>query len=82
MISYFISFSFSKNQQTVKEFCDQALAGQSVGMFSAPKLRRLMEDESLRELVCSKLNLGLEVKLSEDEFVKEVVCLLIANQGS
>ncbi|UMM38753.1 hypothetical protein L5515_016107 [Caenorhabditis briggsae] len=62
----------SKNQQTVKEFCDQALAGQSVGMFSAPKLRRLMEDESLRELVCSKLNLGLEVKLSEDEFVKEV----------
>uniref|UniRef100_A0A1I7U7I1 MAP kinase-activating death domain protein n=1 Tax=Caenorhabditis tropicalis TaxID=1561998 RepID=A0A1I7U7I1_9PELO len=62
----------SKNQQAVKEFCDQALAGQSVGMFSAPKLRRLMEDESLRELVCSKLNLGLEVKLSEDEYVKEV----------
>lgn len=42
-------------------------------MFAAPKLRRLMEDESLRELVCSKLNLGLETKLSEDEFVKEVV---------
>lgn len=42
-------------------------------MFSAPKLKRLMEDESLRELVCSKLNLGLEVKLSEDEYVKEVV---------
>ncbi|CAI2355571.1 unnamed protein product [Caenorhabditis sp. 36 PRJEB53466] len=62
----------SKNQQTVKEFCDQALAGQSVGMFAAPKLRRLMEDESLRELVCSKLNLGLDVKLSEDEYVKEV----------
>ncbi|CCD62711.1 MAP kinase-activating death domain protein [Caenorhabditis elegans] len=62
----------SKNQQTVKEFCDQALVGQSVGMFSAPKLKRLMEDESLRELVCSKLNLGLEVKLSEDEYVKEV----------
>ncbi|CAL2052823.1 unnamed protein product [Caenorhabditis brenneri] len=62
----------SKNQQTVKEFCDQALAGQSVGMFSAPKLKRLMEDESLRELVCSKLNLGLEVKLSEEEYVKEV----------
>ncbi|CAB3400657.1 unnamed protein product [Caenorhabditis bovis] len=62
----------SKNQQLVREYCDQALAGQSVGMFSAPKLRRLMEDESLRELVCSKLNLGLEFKLSEDEYVKEI----------
>ncbi|CAD6188935.1 unnamed protein product [Caenorhabditis auriculariae] len=62
----------SKNQQMVREFCDQALAGQSIGMFAAPKLRRLMEDESLRELVCSKLNLGLEHKLSEDEYVKEI----------
>uniref|UniRef100_A0A8R1DES0 MAP kinase-activating death domain protein n=1 Tax=Caenorhabditis japonica TaxID=281687 RepID=A0A8R1DES0_CAEJA len=62
----------SKNQQIVKEICDQALAGQSVGMFAAPKLRRLMEDETMRELVCSKLNLGLDLKLSEDEYVKEV----------
>lgn len=32
-----------------------------------------MEDESLRELVCSKLNLGLEQRLSDEDFVKEVV---------
>ena len=56
----------------------------------APKVKRLMEDESLRELVClflsrifdnsssiqvcSKLNLGLEHKMSEEDFVKEIVC--------
>uniref|UniRef100_A0A158R4P6 MAP kinase-activating death domain protein n=1 Tax=Syphacia muris TaxID=451379 RepID=A0A158R4P6_9BILA len=58
----------SKNQQMVREICEQVLNGQGVGMFTYPKVRRLMEDENLRELVCSKLNLGLDVKLSEDDF--------------
>ncbi|PAV73893.1 hypothetical protein WR25_16074 [Diploscapter pachys] len=62
----------SKNQQQVREYCDQVLTGQGIGMFAVPKLKRLMEDESLRELACSKLNLGLENKLTEDEFVKEI----------
>ncbi|WKY14190.1 hypothetical protein Q1695_000048 [Nippostrongylus brasiliensis] len=62
----------SKNQQTVREICDQVIAGQGVGVFTYPKLKRLMEDESLRELVCSKLNLGLEQRLTDDDFVKEV----------
>ncbi|CAJ0938342.1 unnamed protein product, partial [Mesorhabditis belari] len=61
----------SKNQQTVREVCDAILAGQGIGMFAYPKFKRLMEDESLRELVCSKLNLGLENRLTEEEFVKE-----------
>ncbi|VDO77367.1 unnamed protein product [Heligmosomoides polygyrus] len=62
----------SKNQQTVREICDQVISGQGVGVFTYPKLKRLMEDESLRELVCSKLNLGLEQRLSDEDFVKEV----------
>ena len=49
-------------------------------MFAVPKLKRLMEDESLRELACSKLNLGLENKLTEDEFVKEIVSVLICSK--
>ncbi|CAJ0563972.1 unnamed protein product, partial [Mesorhabditis spiculigera] len=61
----------SKNQQAVREVCDAILAGQGIGMFAYPKFKRLMEDESLRELVCSKLNLGLENKLTEEEYVKE-----------
>ncbi|VDM59907.1 unnamed protein product [Angiostrongylus costaricensis] len=39
----------------------------------AASQQRLMEDESLRELVCSKLNLGLEQRLTDEEYVKEIV---------
>ncbi|EPB80004.1 DENN domain protein [Ancylostoma ceylanicum] len=62
----------SKNQQTVREICDQVLSGQGVGVFTYPKLKRLMEDESLRDLVCSKLNLGLEHRLTDEDYVKEI----------
>ncbi|KJH48733.1 DENN domain protein [Dictyocaulus viviparus] len=62
----------SKNQQTVREICDNVLSGQGVGVFTYPKLKRLMEDESLRELVCSKLNLGLEYRLTDEDYVKEI----------
>ncbi|VDM46070.1 unnamed protein product, partial [Toxocara canis] len=62
----------SKNQQVVREICDQVLSGQGVGVFTYPKLKRLMEDESLRQLVSSKLNLGLEIKHSEDDFVQDM----------
>lgn len=66
--------NFSKNQQIVRDVCDQVLAGQGIGVFTYAKLRRLMEDESLRQLVCSKLNLGLDIKHSEEDFVQEMVC--------
>ncbi|VDN56295.1 unnamed protein product [Dracunculus medinensis] len=64
--------NFSKNQQIVRDVCDQVLAGQGIGVFTYAKLRRLMEDESLRQLVCSKLNLGLDIKHSEEDFVQEM----------
>lgn len=60
----------------VREICDQVLQGQGVGVFTYPKLKRLMEDESLREQACSKLNLGLDHKhSSEDEDIEDVVRL-------
>ncbi|TMS37002.1 hypothetical protein L596_004034 [Steinernema carpocapsae] len=62
----------SKNQQMMREICDQVVAGNGVGMFVYSRMKRLMEDESLRELVCSKLNLGLEVKRREDENVPDI----------
>uniref|UniRef100_A0A0N4Z317 MAP kinase-activating death domain protein n=1 Tax=Parastrongyloides trichosuri TaxID=131310 RepID=A0A0N4Z317_PARTI len=58
----------TKNQQIVKETCDQILNGNSIGVFAFPKVKRLMEDESLRELVCQKLNLGLSIKYTEEEY--------------
>uniref|UniRef100_A0AC35U4W9 MAP kinase-activating death domain protein n=1 Tax=Rhabditophanes sp. KR3021 TaxID=114890 RepID=A0AC35U4W9_9BILA len=58
----------SKSQQIVRETCDQILNGNGIGVFAYPKVKRLMEDESLRELVCGKLNLGLSIKYTEEEY--------------
>ncbi len=67
----------SKNQQAVRDICDQVLNGQGVGVFMYGKMKRLMEDESLRELVCSKLNLGLDLEQfnDEDAAIPDIVCL-------
>ena len=62
-----------KNQHQIIDICDQVLAGQGIGIFAGSKMKRLLEDESLRELVCSKLNLGLEVRYAEDEFIQDIV---------
>ena len=63
----------NKNQQTIREVCDQIQAGQGIGVFTYPKVKRLLEDESLRELVCSKLNLGLDLHYAEDDFLVDRV---------
>uniref|UniRef100_A0AC34GSX0 MAP kinase-activating death domain protein n=1 Tax=Panagrolaimus sp. ES5 TaxID=591445 RepID=A0AC34GSX0_9BILA len=59
----------NKNQQTIREVCDQIQAGQGIGVFTYPKVKRLLEDESLRELVCSKLNIGIDLHYAEDDFL-------------
>uniref|UniRef100_A0A915DNJ7 MAP kinase-activating death domain protein n=1 Tax=Ditylenchus dipsaci TaxID=166011 RepID=A0A915DNJ7_9BILA len=73
-----------KNQQLIAEVCDQIIAGQGVGVFTYPKVKRLLEDESLRELACSKLQNytagqqrncpkpNLDDRYSVDEFVQDV----------
>lgn len=69
-----LRYTFSKNQQSTKEICDAVAAGQGVSVFTLPKLKRLMEDENLRALVCSRLNFGLDRKhSSEEEFLDDVV---------
>uniref|UniRef100_A0A7E4W4U7 MAP kinase-activating death domain protein n=1 Tax=Panagrellus redivivus TaxID=6233 RepID=A0A7E4W4U7_PANRE len=59
----------NKSQQTIREICEQILVGQSIGVFTYPKVKRLLEDESLREFVCNKLNLGLDLHYAEDDFL-------------
>uniref|UniRef100_A0A1I8BUI1 MAP kinase-activating death domain protein n=1 Tax=Meloidogyne hapla TaxID=6305 RepID=A0A1I8BUI1_MELHA len=61
-----------KSQQQILEICEQVISGQGIGVFSGSKVKRLLEDESLRELICSKLNMGLEVNYAEDEFLQDV----------
>lgn len=68
-------FCSSKNQQAVRDICDQVLGGQGVSFLTVPKLRKLMEDESLRCIACAKLNYHLREKkhFAEDEFLDDVV---------
>ncbi|KAI1725545.1 DENN (AEX-3) domain-containing protein [Ditylenchus destructor] len=70
-----------KSQQALVEMCDQIVAGQGIGVFAYPKIKRLLEDESLRELACSKLQNAVQRKSSKpnlderysvDEFIQEV----------
>ncbi|GMT35557.1 hypothetical protein PFISCL1PPCAC_26854, partial [Pristionchus fissidentatus] len=46
-----------------------------------PKLKRLCEEESMRELIFSQFNLGLEHKMSEEDFVKEVQLTRVQYKG-
>lgn len=50
------------------------MQGDGVGLFTMPKFKRLVEDESLRALACARINTGLDRKhASEDEFLDEIV---------
>lgn len=60
---YFLRFNCLK---TFIKFC-------FLGIFAFPKVRRLLEDESIRELACQRLNLGLIVRYGEDEFIQTSV---------
>src|SRR4051812_19429102 len=56
-----------KNQQAVKDICDSVVQGQGVGLLTIPKLKRLMEDESLRDLACSRLNFALDTPAANED---------------
>ncbi|KRZ11253.1 MAP kinase-activating death domain protein, partial [Trichinella zimbabwensis] len=62
----------NKSQHTVKEACDNVLAGHGVGVFTMHRFRRLMEDESLRILATKRLNLHRKNSIQENEYLADV----------
>lgn len=57
------------------------LAGEGVGWLKLNRLKKLMEDENYRDLVVTKLNKGLNRKISPDDHIDDVVsseCILIS----
>ena len=51
----------------------QVLAGEGVGWLKLNRLKKLMEDENYRDLVVTKLNKGLNRKISPNDHIDDVV---------
>lgn len=52
------------------------LDGEGVGWLKLNRLKKLMEDESYRNFVLSKLNKTLDRKIAPDDHIDDVVCVL------
>nr|XP_033341449.1 MAP kinase-activating death domain protein isoform X5 [Megalopta genalis] len=62
----------SDNQAFLTDVVNQVLTGEGVGWLKLNRLKKLMEDESYRDLVVSKLNKGLTRKISPDDHIDDV----------
>lgn len=51
------------------------MAGEGVGWLKLNRLKKLMEDESYRDFVVTKLNKGLNRKISPDDHIDDVVSI-------
>jgi hypothetical protein len=52
---------------------NQVLEGEGIGWLKLNRLKKLMEDESYRNFVVSKLNRTLDRKISPDDHIDDVV---------
>lgn len=64
------------NQAFITEVINQVLAGEGIGYFKLNRLKKLMEDESYRDVVVTKLNRGINRKISPDDHIDDVVRIL------
>ncbi|XP_015787320.1 MAP kinase-activating death domain protein isoform X2 [Tetranychus urticae] len=66
--------SHSENQQFLKEVVNSVLEGEGVSWLKLNRIKKLMEEESYRNLVVSGLNKTLERKVGPDDHIEDV-CL-------
>ncbi|KAF5297273.1 hypothetical protein FQA39_LY12112 [Lamprigera yunnana] len=64
----------AENQAFLKDVVNQVLEGEGVGWLKLNRLKKLMEDESYRNFVLSKLNKTLDKKIAPDDHIDDV-CL-------
>lgn len=67
------SSSNSENQQFLKDVINQVLHGEGVGWLKLNRMKKLMEDESLRMLVLGKMNRTLDKRIAPDDHIDDVV---------
>lgn len=58
---------------------NQVLEGEGVGWLKLNRLKKLMEDESYRNLVVTKLNRTYDRKIGPDDHIDDVVRIVIRN---
>uniref|UniRef100_T1JDW8 MAP kinase-activating death domain protein n=1 Tax=Strigamia maritima TaxID=126957 RepID=T1JDW8_STRMM len=66
--------STSENQQFLKETVAVVLEGEGVGWLRLNRVKKLMEDESMRTLVVNQMNKTLDSKIGPDDHLDDV-CL-------
>ncbi|XP_030078914.1 MAP kinase-activating death domain protein isoform X1 [Drosophila hydei] len=66
------SHSNAENQAFLKDVTTQVLAGEGIGWLKLNRFKKLMEDESYRTLVLSKLNKTLDKKIAPDDHIDDV----------
>lgn len=62
----------AENQAFLKDVVNQVLEGEGVGWLKLNRLKKLMEDESYRNFVVSKLNRTLDKKISPADHIDDV----------
>ncbi|XP_044750082.1 MAP kinase-activating death domain protein isoform X3 [Coccinella septempunctata] len=62
----------SENQAFLKDVVTQVLDGEGVGWLKLNRLKKLMEDESYRNFVLSKINKTLDRKIAPDDHIDDV----------
>ncbi|XP_063223567.1 MAP kinase-activating death domain protein isoform X6 [Bacillus rossius redtenbacheri] len=62
----------AENQAFLKDVVNQVLDGEGVGWLKLNRLKKLMEDESYRNFVLSKLNKTLDRKISPDDHIDDI----------
>ncbi|XP_076310591.1 rab3 GDP-GTP exchange factor isoform X2 [Tachypleus tridentatus] len=66
------STTHSENQQFLKDVVNGVLDGEGVGWLKLNRFKKLMEDESYRNLVVSRLNKTLDKKIGPDDHIADV----------
>ena len=62
----------SDNQNFLKEVVDGVLEGSGAGWLKLARVRKLMEDESYRSLVVTRLNKAIDCKVGPDDHMEDV----------
>lgn len=60
------------NQQFLKEVTKAVLAGEGLGWLKLNRVKKLMEDESYRDLVLSQINRNMETRIRPDDRISDV----------